>query len=460
MSGKEPSTLQNEENRILREIVGISVGYSHVFVGANRANERLSHSASAACSTTQRLANSLHRLKTRSHDLEKYGQQWRQRRFLATSAASNYQRIVELCDAPQTFEVCLRNDMFLEANMVLEHVGALHQQHPGSQVISDVHDALQGILAQTLPSLILPSLCGPLTLSAAVKTLGFLRNLGVVEADLRALFLHHRREYFLSLVRDCEKTTVGGYSLLSKVLTTFKIHVADSVTQYEVAFVDEVHQKAMASQLSYWTTEHSNWLVMYFSKSLKGMMHGAELATLSELVSQSSVSLNKVAMDAGFLLQALLSQRVQEIFFAQLRSCEVSYQAAMSTHSWKKSALHSASATRSTSDAAPVHLLNFIPLAFAINGILSSFNEIRKCVSLCHSSSACFEATRTLVHKIRNDIQRVLLTASSESELEAVSEFESAFTADFVPHLDRCLRQVFPDAVVCVESLASSLTPT
>jgi hypothetical protein len=164
------------------------------------------------------------------------------------------------------------------------------------------------------------------------------------------------------------------------------------------------------------------------------------------------------------VLVDLLNERVVGIFLAQISGAEQSYVAAMNAHTWKSQQV-SAGGGRGTIEGGqavatgsslvpPVALLHFLPLSYAMNGILSACNEIRKCATTVAGGRCIRDVLRFLL-RIADDVAlaRNMSQLMDDNEQKGVAEFANAFVHDFVPHVARCLERLFSS----VQQLARQL---
>jgi hypothetical protein len=456
---KEPARLQAEELRIKREIVDVTVSNFHVFKAAFETNETVVQRFSLAAQTTPKLVAALEQLQKQSQSLAAVGQAWRTDKQIATAAVAQHQKLLELLEAPQTIDVCVRSEMYHEALLALEHIHSFANGFGAAapplvtKLLRDVNSTLHKLLN----TVVIPRLATNISLSLAIKLTTFLRRLGVGEQHLRQLFLTKRSELIDNATSDAEAPSTAPYSCLSRLLTAMKVHGSEVVTQFHACFTSlprETGQQAavMCDELAQWTASRSASLVQHFEKKLPHVTSGAEIASLLEQSHNAASVLAKVGLDVTPAIVDMLAERIVSIFTSQISGAEQSYTAAMNAHTWKtqqvagagRQAEGPAASGSSGSIAPPVALLPILPLSYAMNGILTACNEVRKCAAPVAAGRCVREVTR-FVLRIADDIasSHAMLQLLDEGEQKGVAAFADAFVYDFVPHVAKCIERLF-----------------
>ena len=487
---KEPARLQADELRIKREIVDAAVSNFQVFKAAFEANDAIVQRFSEAAQTTPKLQAALEQLQSQSKSLVQVGQTWRTDKQVATAAVAQHQKLLELLEAPQTIDVCVRSEMYHEALLALEHVHSFAAAYGDRSTASDDKKGTPMLIAKLLrdvnatlqkllTTVVIPRLATNISLSLAIKLTTFLRRLGVGEPQLRQLFLAKRSEHIDSLTSEAEASSTAAYSCLTRLLTAMKVQGSEVVTQFHACFSPQPTREGqtsttarssalMCDELAHWTALRTSHFVQLFERKLPQIGSCAEIASLMEQSHNASGVLAKVGLDMTPILIDLLTERIVAIFVAQISGAEQSYAAAMSAHAWKSQPssfptqrqpqVVEGSTPAGSTLAPPVVLLHLLPLSYAMNGVLTACNDIRKCAVPAAAGRCTQELTRFLL-RIADDITSAQATSGllDESEQKGVTAFADAFVCDFLPHVVKCLERLFSTAPYLSRSLSESV---
>lgn len=454
------SVVKGEEARVQAELVNAAVAHNGVFsscIDLNRVNaSRWQQSAKDAADLSTTLED-LHKTTT---ELVQEGQVWRQARSIATAAVSNHQKMVEILEIPQTLDVCLRAEMFHEALLILDFSKNLLSQR-GTRDSLSLLDQLEENVGKTLHAALLtvvvPRLSQHLPLNTAVKLISFLRRLHTNDEVLTQLFLDCKTSFLDQCLQEASTLSHTPYAFLSKLLNVYKVHVAEAVHQFKACF-----SSAELPRLASWCNERADVFLAAFDGRLQLVTNGAEVASLTDQTANVCAASVKVGTDIGPLLMERICQRGFQLFSAQIQGASSAFRAAMQSISWKLPAGGSSQVQRVDAEVspsagpppAPLVLLQFLPLAYAMNGILSAFNEIRRCAASAIAWQ-CFEELGVFLRVIITDVQRVhsasLLMEAHEQE--SLKRFRKALTDEFLPHVWTCAKRVFPSK----EALLSEL---
>lgn len=453
------SKVSQEEQRIVADIVNTSVAHHHVFAVATSVNSDNAKRWQSAARTSALLSESLKGLRLQTADLVTRGHQWKNDKAVAVAAVQNHHKVVELLDAPQTLDVCLRNEMFHEALLVLDHVRnvvAEQRERGAVRLFANLEANMELALRTALQTSVLPRLSQPMPLNTAVRLITFLRRLRTPEDALLRLFVSKKSEFIDGLIQEADGLSHTPYSFLSKLLTVFKVHVTEAVTQTTACFP----QQLVADELMLWCGVQTSQLLGLFQSRLRLITNGSEVASLMEQATNCSTAACKVGLDVSFLLSEALSKRTLELFVAQIAGSTSTFRAAIASFSWKVP-LHASGSGGDSGAAAtagppppPSSILSFLPLAYAMNGILSAFNEIRKCAARCVAVACCDELAAFL-EIIACEIRRTARSASlmEPQEQHAFQVYCSVFSDDFVPHVLLAAENIFGKSSAALASL-------
>jgi conserved oligomeric Golgi complex subunit 8 len=457
------SAVKGEEARVQAELVNAAVAHNGVFsscIDLNRVNaSRWQQSAKDAADLSTTL-DDLHKTTT---ELVQEGQVWRQARSIATAAVSNHQKMVEILEIPQTLDVCLRAEMFHEALLILDfskNLLSLRGSRDSLSLLDQLEENVGKTLHAALLTVVVPRLSQHLPLNTAVKLVSFLRRLHTDDEVLTKLFLDCKTSFLDQCLQEASTLSHTPYAFLSKLLNVYKVHVAEAVHQFKACF-----SAAALPRLAAWCNERADAFLAAFDGRLQLVTNGAEIASLTDQTANVCAASVKVGTDIGPLLMERICHRAFQLFAAQIQGATAAFRAAMQSISWKLpsggSLTHSKAEDPPSTAApppAPIVLLQFLPLAYAMNGILSAFNEIRRCAA---SSIAwpCFEELGSFLRVIISDVRRAHMASllMEPSEQESLRRFRKALTEELLPHVWLCARRVFPSKEVLLSELERAL---
>lgn len=457
------SLAKGDEARVQAELVNAAVAHNGVFascIDLNKLNAaRWQQSANDAADLSATLTD-LHNITT---GLVQEGQVWRQARSIATAAVSSHQKMVEILEIPQTLDVCLRAEMFHEALLILDFTRNILAER-GTRVNLGILDQLEVSVGNTLHAALLtvvvPRLSQHLPLNTSVKLISFLRRLHTSDDVLTTLFLDCKTSFLDQCLQEASTLSHTPYAFLSKLLNVYKVHVTEAVHQFKACF-----PASALPRLATWCNERAGAFLAAFDGRLQLVTNGAEIASLTDQTANVCAASIKVGTDIGPLLMERISHRGVQLFTAQVQGATSAFRAAMQSISWKLPTGASSQPLKledSVGSAgpppAPISLLLFLPLAYAMNGILSAFNEIRRCAASC-MAWPCLEELGMFIRAIIIDVRRVhnasLLMEAHEQE--SLRRFRKAFTEEFLPHVWLCARRVFPSKDILVGELEGLL---
>ncbi|KPA85078.1 putative oligomeric golgi complex component 8 [Leptomonas pyrrhocoris] len=441
------SSENTEEARVRQAIVDCTVEHYDLLANAQASNVSAAALSSSAEDAAKGLTGSLQTLQSSSQLLYFAGQAWRQEKSLLRSAVISHQKIVALMEAPALVEECVRHNMFHEALLIFEHVMMLCQHMSDVYVFQRLQAEVVAAMELVVDAHVMPMLSGPLSVDTAYKAISLLRRLGGSPACLCSLFLTSRATYIAHLMQEADASVVP-YSRLLKYVTVYKVHVSEVVLQYKACFPSptEAQQRETTQELSLWCQEQAHRFVSLVSATLQHLHNGSELALVIQQCSSCATTTARVHTDVSGLLGSVLVEKVRALFADGMRQARMTYRTSMQTSSWRVSVYchHNTSLTFSTAIDAPatvgdtpaVQLAQWLPLAYALNGTLSSFNAIRKCL-LPGVEASCGEEVYRLVVDVAQDMLTdiPLLDTMDGAEKGVFVTFVKAFKRLYVPYV-------------------------
>lgn len=436
-----------EEARVRQAIVDCAVEHYDLLANAQASNASAAALSSSAEDAAKGLSGTLQTLQSSSQLLSCAGQSWRQEKTQLRSALMSHQKIVALMETPALVEECVRHNMFHEALLIFEHVMLLCQHMNDVAVFQRLQDEVVDAMQLAVEAHVLPMLSGPLSVDTAYKAMSLLRRLGGAPTCLRAVFLSSRAAYIAQLMREADASVVP-YSRILKYVTVYKVHVSEVTLQYRACFPanTEAQQREAAQELGLWCQEQAHAFASHMSAALQHLHNGSELALVIQQCSSCATATARVHTDVSALLSSVLVEKVQALFAEGMRQARMTYRTAMQTASWRVSVYchHNTSLTAATAVEAPavvgdtpaVQLAQWLPLAYALNGTLSSFNAIRKCL-LPGVEASCAAEVLHLVEEVARDLlsDTPLLDTMDSAEKGVFVTFVKAFRRLYYPYV-------------------------
>ncbi|KPI86555.1 putative oligomeric golgi complex component 8 [Leptomonas seymouri] len=446
-----------EEARVREAIVDCAVAHYDLLANAHASNVSAAAISSSAEDTVKGLTGSLQTLQSSSQLLHFAGQTWRQEKAQLRGAVMSHQKLVTMMEAPALVEECVRHNMFHEALLIFEHVMMLCQHMSDVYVFQRLQAEMVDAMELVVETHVLPMLSGPLSVDTAYKAISLLRRLGCSPAYLRSLFLWSRAVFVAQLMQEAEASTVP-YSRILKYVTVYKVHVSEATLQYKACFLSntEAQHRGAAQELSLWCQEQAHRFVSLMSAALQHLCNGSELALVIQQCSSCATTTVRVRTDVSGLLGGVLVEKVRSLFADGMRQARMTYRTAMKTSSWRVSVYcHNTNLTCLTvidtpatvSDTPAVQLAQWLPLAYAVNGILSSFNAIRKCL-LPGVEASCGEEVYHLVVEVAQDMltDTPLLYTMDNAEKGVYATFVKAFKRLYYPYVVHLVGRILGSA--------------
>ena len=395
--------------------------------------------------------------------------------------------ILEILEIPQLMDTCVRNQYYEDALELLFYVKRLAKKSFIAEIpvvagiVKDIQQSAQLMLDQ-----LLGQLRTTIQLPACLRIVGFLRRLECfTETELRLKFLQARNtwlENILSTIPDCSSEN-DAYELITRTIEVCRVHLFDIVTQYRAIFSDDSTvmyggEGSISENSPFESSVFHCWLmhrINIFIKVLERCLDVGVGTRLDSVLGQCMYfgqSFSRVGADFRCLLIPIFEQFVADAFAKAVREATAEFEQSMASYCLIATAISSSKAAVSgesmsvgvsggaTPPQPPIGLLDFPPLAVYLNGILTSFNNIRLCCPL----SMAVKMPRILSSSIDSVTDAILAfyqseePAMSESEKKVFARFCLAFVDDVVPHMNACVQLLLQHRAVAnmYGSLASS----
>ncbi|XP_002123181.2 conserved oligomeric Golgi complex subunit 8 [Ciona intestinalis] len=370
--------------------------------------------------------------------------------------------LLEILEIPQLMDTCVRNQYYEDALELMFFVKRFGKKLFVSDipalntVIGDVQRTTQLMLEQ-----LLNQLHSTLSLPACLKTVGFIRRLDCFsEVELRVKFLQARNSWLdgLLAVVPSGGGELEAFERITRIIEVCRVHLFDIVTQYRAIFTDDMDvylvnksEDASSANIFYcWM----NYRVNCFLKSLDESLEIGVGTRLDSLLGQCMYfgqSFSRVGADFRNLLIKKFHKVYLKIFTEGIEVSTRHFHTNMMSYSFTATTRFDKPIERATSvdksEAPPVQLLEYPPLAEYVNGVLSLFNNFRVGCPVFMLVDIPILLDASLI-KVAESIAMFYKTEESgfsERELSCFVLFCDVFKDTVIPHLNSCLASLFPN---------------
>eukprot|EP01112_Ceratiomyxa_fruticulosa_P014064 TRINITY_DN4005_c0_g2_i1.p1 TRINITY_DN4005_c0_g2~~TRINITY_DN4005_c0_g2_i1.p1 ORF type:complete len:671 (+),score=136.86 TRINITY_DN4005_c0_g2_i1:170-2182(+) len=381
--------------------------------------------------------------------------------------------LLDLLEVPQLMDTCVRNGYYDEALQLQTFVKQLAQRHPNLQLLASMKVEVESS-AQNMLSQLLLLLRSQIQLPQCLKTVGYLRRLGVYdEMELRITFLSARSRW---LDQQCQilltnsvpniesgttspRTTIlsprsAGLNIntyLSKLADLNRTHLFEIITQYRATFSDDTSSLSGTSApsgedlLHGWITQRVSLFIEALETYLPHVSEGSSLQNLLDACMYFGQSLGRVGADFRGILPPLFQQCILQLFSNSISQAANHFSQAIRSYKFQQAPMDSGAAldatpivTSSTSLSPPHTLLSFPPVAVFTNAILSAFNELRQCAPL--------GIQHALTHRLRESLITIVAAMQSlPNQIALDPEQEKGYhkmcksvSEVFLPYISKC----------------------
>ena len=203
---REPSRLVAEQQRLLNDMVGVSLKHYPVFLQSTSSCSDVMKRVSRDVQTANRLQAEQEAMHTCLHSLVERGQEWKKGRQQLLVLRSSQELIRDVFELPAILENCLRNELYHEAVTLHDKAEEMVAAAPDVPVVRMIARDVEATMRRHLPQLI-SKLSKQLSPALGLKITRFITKLKLMtNRDLRKLFLSRRLEYLQSLLKDSQRS--------------------------------------------------------------------------------------------------------------------------------------------------------------------------------------------------------------------------------------------------------------
>ncbi|KAI6652889.1 Conserved oligomeric Golgi complex subunit 8-like [Oopsacas minuta] len=400
---------------------------------------------------------------------------------------TKHSELLEVLEIPQVMETCVRNGYYEEALELSHHVQRLSSRLNHIPIMQGIARDVSNTM-ELMQSQLLQLLGTNIQLPACLKTIGYLRRMGVFEeGELRIKFLQTRNCWLQQTLSAIPSD--DPYTYLGKLIETSRVHLFDIITQYRGIFPNDDPSIVMTSSEYTHESKRSYAHVFYgwitckvgeFLRALEKMLSSHYIQRLDSLLSQSmyfGLSFSRIGADFRPMLVNIFHRTLFKTLSGHINSASADLRDSMKNYiltlpyqaSQPPAAYFQPSRDSGKTLAPPQSLLQFTPLARYLNQLLATFNEVKQCplISLALPFRYALQCSISdMVQTIREfDVRE--RSSYSEKEKELFVQFCYLTIYDLIPYLSSALLLIFPIDIVneflsrtpCVMSAGEDFTP-
>ena len=465
---KEPDLLREDRVRIKRQVTESAVEHYPAFIDATRSLGTIHSELSAFLDQLEVLGQSLPKFSGACEGFKECVHEVMGQRAENQKLLSQHQTLLGLLEVPQLMDACVRNgnyDEALDFQAFINRLGALHSD---MGVVKGLVEEVQGVTNLMLRQLV-QKLKSNIQLPECLGVIGYLRRLGMfTERELRLCFLGCREDWISHLVSDLDDS--NPYEYLKRMTDIHRLHLFDVVMQYRAVFSDEgvgVSANQGGSEgglLASWALHRVVLLLESLKTFLPHVAEGSNAASILEHCMYCGMSLGRVGLDFRGLLASVFEPCMLEIFSSRLVAAVDGFSSLLESHKWV--ALPTLSPAQNPNqdpadsnghkegNGPPYSLLEHLPIATFVNGVLGALNELRHCapIAIMHPVAKLMQDS---LENVSSRLAHYRLTHVLTPSQDAVFQSACETLVDVAgPYLGSCLERVYEGAGTLVDIVA------
>ncbi|KAF8070905.1 COG8 [Scenedesmus sp. PABB004] len=474
---KEPELLAEERARVERGVASAALAHYHAFIDSAAALGVVQAQLGGACDGLGALAA---RVPDLAGTFEGFS---RDAAGVLAAHAANKQllaqqaTVLELLDAPQLMDTCVRNGVYDEALDLHAFISRVALLHPDLPVVRLLAAQAQAV-SQAMLGQLLARLRTNIQLPECLRVIGYLRRMAAFpEAELRLHFLRCREDWLSALIGELDDS--DSYEFAKQLTDVHRLHLFDVVMQYRAIFFDAAPAQQPdgggggvreGGVLFTWVQHRVVRYVSALTAALPGVEEGTNLASVLEHATYACSSLARVGLDFSGLLAPLFQLAALRLFSAKLGVAVDAFHARLDAHKWVAMPSPMFSKAREAQQAQPdgggdgaggagggaagaelappYALMEHVPLAVFTNGALSALNELRHCALLPLQRPAAALLQGALEQVAGALVHYRHTRALAEGEVPLFAAACRAHADVVATHLAACFAAVFPGAAL------------
>ncbi|CAD7702644.1 unnamed protein product [Ostreobium quekettii] len=455
---KEPELLQEDRERVKRQVTESAVEHYAAFIEATRSLGTIHDELTTFEGTLEALGASLPKFSGACEGFRVSVRDVMGRRAENQQLLGQQHAVLGLLEVPQLMDACVRNgnyDEALDFQAFMNRLGALHGN---MAVVKDLVEEVQGVTNLMLRQLV-QKLKSSIQLPECLSVIGYLRRLGLfTERELRLCFLGCREEWIGGLVADLDDG--NPYEYLKRVTDVHRLHLFDVVMQYWAVFSTEGADGSKGvgecGLLSSWALHRVVLLLESLKTFLPQVSEGSNVASLLEHCMYCGMSLGRVGLDFRGLLASVFEPCMLDIFSSRLVAAVDSFGSLLESHKWVAMPAMTSGQDQNQGgsdtgeggkDGRPPHaLLEHLPIATFVNGMLAALNELRHCAPVALMQPVA-KLMQDSLESVALRLAHYKVTHGLNASQGAVFHSACESLADVAaPYLADCLNRVYDGA--------------
>ncbi|GMH37683.1 hypothetical protein BSKO_05556 [Bryopsis sp. KO-2023] len=473
---KEPELLKADEDRIHRQVTESAIEHYPDFINATDCLRDVEVELESLVGHLEGLDSGIPKFLTSCKGFREGAKEIMNRRGDVQRVMGQHQTLLGLLETPQLMDACVRNgnyDEALDFQLFVNRMGALHGE---LAVVKTLVKEVRGVTNLMLRQL-MTKLKSNIQLPECLGVIGYLRRLAIFsERELRVSFLACREEWISGLVAEIDGS--NPYDYLKRLTDIHRLHLFDVVMQYRAVFSDESSGLASNSVLggdggllSGWVLPRIGFYLDNLRNYLPTVGEGSYVASILEHCMYCGMSLGRVGLDFRGLLPPVFEPCMLELFSERMVSAVESFENVLDVHKWvalpsslvmrgSAQKVESNGQKHSDSDPGPPHaLVEHLPIATLVNGVLSALNELRHCAPVSLKKPVVSLMQECLGGVASRMAQYSVTHGLDESQEKVFKSGCKALVESAAPHLCRSLDRLYAGAsdMVGLESVMEPL---
>eukprot|EP01063_Lacrimia_lanifica_P034391 TRINITY_DN6348_c0_g1_i1.p1 TRINITY_DN6348_c0_g1~~TRINITY_DN6348_c0_g1_i1.p1 ORF type:complete len:531 (+),score=219.29 TRINITY_DN6348_c0_g1_i1:87-1679(+) len=446
---REPSRLAAEQQRIVNEMIDVSMRHYPVFIKSAATCGEVLKEVAVDAQVTERLQREEETLRERLQRLVQRGQEWKKGRQQLLVLRSSQELIRDLFELPATLENCLRNELYHEAVLLYEKAESLLAAAPDLPVIEGIAAEVEDTMKKYLPQLI-ARLSTALSPAQCIKITRFLSRLKLMSnRELRQVFLSRRQVYLQSLLRDTQRRP---FTYLNRICNVLSVNLPAVVTEFHTSFEqgeaklaphDADEDVPACDVLGAWMANTVDANLKLIETNLALISSGGELKQLLEQAMQCGKQLAAKGVDVRPILYDMYSKRIYELWAQGVDTAYANFAMSLKNHTWCRQSGYVAGRetkferTAGTTVAPPQVLRQYLPLGYLTNAVLNAMNELRRCSLSSLTPKLLGKLQGCLEQCVADTVEAYHSQALDEGELSGFLAFVKVMHDDLLPYLAR-----------------------
>lgn len=388
---KEPDLLQAEDERIHRQLTESAVEHFPAFINSANCLRDMEQELKSFDERVRSLQGGITKFRDSCTAFREGAREIMDRRGDVQKVLGQHQTLLGLLEIPQLMDACVRNNNFDEAldfQLFVNRLGALHGELEVVQIlVREVKEVTNLMLRQ-----LMNKLRSNIQLPECLGVIGYLRRLASFsEKELRIGFLGCREEWIASLVSEVDAS--NPYDYLKRLTDIHRLHMFDVVMQYRAVFSEEAIGGGDGGLLSSWALPRIEFYLDSLGKYMPQVGEGSNIASILEHCMYCGMSLGRVGLDFRGLLPSVFEPCMLQLFSERILAAVENFGNVLDVHKWVS--LNTALATQAQVNtvgngqpspelaaAPPSDLVEHLPIATFVNGVLAALNDLRHCAAV------------------------------------------------------------------------------